>query len=262
MRHNIKVIIILISAIALSLIPGVLFHWLSPESIVQNRGFLGGALTESSLSIRLGTHIGYYLNFLVLAVTFWRPFLSLPLPLIWAAALFFSGVTSNFLERLFTGYVTDYIHLPLLASVANVADLLQIAGVILFFSHIFSDSFRKKSKRDRRGQVFSDSQLQLRLFYKISFVFFGFLGSISILFYNVLPELHASSRDLFTVILVYAMLFESVLFCVLISETHRWLGPVRSFIGFMNSKQANSHFQLRLTDEFKELEAIAKRDNV
>lgn len=233
------------------------------STLVLNYGWIGGTLAHSHFIIRIGILAGYYSAFCVLLVSFWKKIALSSLRTQLGVFLFFAGITSNLIDRIARGYVIDFIPISWdnWKFTFNVADVFQCVGVLLFLG---SDWWRKG---DRRIKIFVDQRLQLRLFFKISLIFVGFsMAVIALIFVLLRQDLHDSSllSSLVFVIGTYGFLFEAILFSVLLAETQRWLGPFHAFIAFvkmMDRKPSPEGFKLRSSDEFKELENIAKKLN-
>lgn len=98
---------------------------------VQNTGAAFSILTGNTVFLIIITII-----FLAIAIYCWRkPFMK---PYHLAAAVIIGGTLGNFVDRIFRGYVVDFLnftHFP----VFNVADIALCCGVGLFILMIFLD---------------------------------------------------------------------------------------------------------------------------
>lgn len=71
---------------------------------------------------------------------------------LWGVSLILGGAIGNFIDRIFLGYVRDFISIKLFSFVFNLADLFITIGVICFVIYIIVDCVNdiknKKEKRD------------------------------------------------------------------------------------------------------------------
>jgi signal peptidase II len=232
-------------------------------SIVHNSGWFAGVLADSVVTVRIGILIGYYCGLWVLIALFFRNILFLSRSTRFAIALFFAGINGNMIDRLRLGYVVDFIPFQIgyYRMTVNISDLFLWVGVALLVPLIVQTM--RDSNLDRRGGIFVNPKLQLQLFFKMSLVFIGFAAAITGLCVILLQEHAIGHPNLlmsFIVIMgAYSFLFEAILLSVILSVTQRWLGPIYSFINFMNIDNPDYEFKVRRADEFKELEGIAKK---
>ena len=231
--------------------------------IVHNFGWIGSSFSQSLIIFRIGLLVGYYSAILMLLVFFWSRIkiatIHLQLPLY----LFFSGITGNFIDRIYLGSVIDFIpiHVFQFKIIFNIADIYQWIAILYFFIAL-ALNIEFFHQNERRNRIFANQKLQLRLFYKISFIFICSMISINFLIYISIQSLPNTPAGLISPIILvsicYGFLFESVLLIALLSETNHWLGPIHSFIQYMLVSKRTHTFKLRKHDEFKELEQIAK----
>lgn len=136
---------------AVSLIPGILeLKYLYPE----NRGIAFGMFQGSTTFFAV-------VSMILFALIIWV-FIKIPkkryyIPLMAVCALMLSGALGNMIDRVFRGYVIDFIYISLIDfPVFNMADIYVVCGgillvILVFFKYKKDDdfdflSFRKKEK--------------------------------------------------------------------------------------------------------------------
>lgn len=136
---------------AVSLIPGVLeLKYLYPE----NRGIAFGMFQGSTAFFAV-------VSMILFALIIWV-FVKIPkkryyIPLMAVCVLMLSGALGNMIDRVFRGYVIDFIYFSLINfPVFNMADIYVVCGgillvILIFFKYKKDDdfdflSFRKKEK--------------------------------------------------------------------------------------------------------------------
>ena len=136
---------------AVSLIPGILeLKYLYPE----NRGIAFGMFQGSTTFFAV-------VSMILFALIIWV-FVKIPkkryyIPLMAVCALMLSGALGNMIDRVFRGYVIDFIYISLIDfPVFNMADIYVVCGgillvILVFFKYKKDDdfdflSFRKKEK--------------------------------------------------------------------------------------------------------------------
>ena len=62
-------------------------------------------------------------------------------------ALIVSGAIGNLIDRIFLGYVRDFISIRLFSFVFNIADLWVTLGVVLFVLNLILSIFREKKEK-------------------------------------------------------------------------------------------------------------------
>ena len=97
----------------------------------ENRDFAFSALRELPDGFKRGLAIGAAALGVPLLIVFWYLRRRAPWPEQLALALFLAGDLGNLLDRIFRGYVIDFIHLHYWP-VFNVADVCLVAGALLF----------------------------------------------------------------------------------------------------------------------------------
>ena len=97
----------------------------------ENRDFAFSALREIPDGVKRGLAIGAAALGIPLLAIFWYVRRRAPWPEQLALALFLAGDAGNLLDRIFRGYVIDFIHVHYWP-VFNVADVCLVAGAVLF----------------------------------------------------------------------------------------------------------------------------------
>lgn len=72
--------------------------------------------------------------------------------LIWSVALIISGGIGNLIDRIFLGYVVDFIDLRIINfAVFNFADCCVVIGVIMVFIYVLFLSGRKEKTKEQEN---------------------------------------------------------------------------------------------------------------
>ncbi len=110
---------------------------------VQNTGAAFSLLKNGTLFLGIMTMI-----LLLLMAVFWRkPYVKrYHLPL----ALLCGGAVGNFIDRIFRGYVVDYIQVTSWFPVFNIADMMVVTGVALMALLIIKSETREDGKNEKR----------------------------------------------------------------------------------------------------------------
>lgn len=110
---------------------------------LENRGMAFGLLQNQILFLVLICIVFFaaiiYLFIKTPAITYYRP-------LLFTAAVVFAGAMGNFIDRVFRGYVVDFIYFSLIDfPTFNVADIYVTCGIIVL---VFLMFFRYKDEDD------------------------------------------------------------------------------------------------------------------
>ena len=70
---------------------------------------------------------------------------------IFGIALIISGAIGNLIDRIFLGYVRDFISISLFSFVFNIADLLITVGVICFVIHMIISIIKEQKEKRTNG---------------------------------------------------------------------------------------------------------------
>lgn len=112
-------------------------------SYVENPGAAWGIFSGKTGFLSILTMI---LLLVIAWVLFFSGWIKTPLSK-WAAILFLAGGVGNLIDRVFVGYVVDYIRFLFIEfPVFNLADICVVAGFILFMIEIFIVEPRKTKK--------------------------------------------------------------------------------------------------------------------
>jgi len=97
----------------------------------ENRDFAFSALRDVPDGVKRSLAIGAAALAIPFLVVFWYVRRAAPWPEQLAIALFLAGDAGNLLDRIFRGYVIDFIHIRYWP-IFNVADVCLVAGALLF----------------------------------------------------------------------------------------------------------------------------------
>lgn len=182
--------------------------------------------------------------------------------------IFVAGISGNAIDRIRLGYAVDFIHLPwrLLDSfIFNIADLVQLSGIILTIFFLFRVNNQLWPKNNTRAMNLVDARYQLGFSFKLSLMsFFSMLmmGTFAYAFLNVyLPVFDEKLQNLFLFSwFVISLLLLSCTFLFGIILSARSVGPIIALERFVNSLKRGEEpvLKLREMDSFKQLEIIAK----
>ena len=129
----------------ISVIPGLFSLTYS-----ENRGVAFGLFQDGTLFFAITTSI----VIIVFAILLFKNYKKSKLFSV-AAALIIGGGLGNLFERIFLGYVVDYLSLSFFPPICNFADYCITAGTIclivylLFFSDFLKDSKKKKTQDEQ-----------------------------------------------------------------------------------------------------------------
>lgn len=129
----------------ISVIPGVFSLTYS-----ENRGVAFGLFQDGTLFFAITTSI----VIVVFAILLFKNYKKSKLFSV-AAALIIGGGLGNLFERIFLGYVVDYLSLSFFPPICNFADYCITAGTIclivylLFFSDFLKDGKKKKTQDEQ-----------------------------------------------------------------------------------------------------------------
>lgn len=124
---------------------------------VKNTGAAFGIFGESTLALSIAS-----LFFIGVFVTYDIFYHSNNLWYVFGISMLISGAIGNFVDRIFLGYVRDFINIEIFPFVFNVADALITFGVICFgvFLVFFGYKDGKKDKKDKSEKKTVDDKNQ------------------------------------------------------------------------------------------------------
>jgi signal peptidase II len=258
----------------------------TPESVVENAGLMLGFLSRSSSQVRM-VHLSTVGAFLFVIYILIQVLLPPKIRLFRIGlAIVMGGISGNWIERFWHGYVTDHIQLQLFnyaSPIFNIADALQWFGyaIILYALVLSHERHHLFPENDERTGYWIDAKYQLK--YCLTLVGVGLcfsllLGVFSYAFFKyVLIELNPSLAPSFLAqnylypylvdMLLVCSVFLIVLFLTGVTLSHRISGPLFAFQRYIRARidERNSGidlayskpFKLRSQDDLKLLEPLS-----
>lgn len=221
-----------------------------------NTGFALGSFTEASSLLRIVFYsvFGIYtIIFLAIALYLLRYKKCFKLKM--GLSFLASGIIGNTIDKVFYGYVVDFIqvHFGILDNyVFNVADIFLIIGAVLIplsLSIEFNSIFREK---EQRGQFFSNKSFQLKtitlfviglFFYALTLVTFSYaLIETSGLDPNDFKEIFYGG-------FLFILIAHSLIFSfVIVLFTHRSSGPILAFKRYLLDIESGNDIEFKLRE--------------
>ena len=217
-----------------------------------NYGFFGGLIDHNPYLSKFFIFLGAYFFLCYLFVLyfirsyFWQSlFLS----------IFMAGIFSNYLERLLSGYVTDYFAIKLGQSsiILNLADLFIFLGLMGLFIYFLKNNDEKNQRSyiilNYKNPVFILFNSSLFFSYLVSLTFFAINTSFSLL------GLLSISVEL---LIIYApfIFLSNILMALAIKKPHDQLKIINRLLD--ESPQSLNDFQYRETQS-NELRPILEK---
>ena len=260
---------------ALKLLSGPLkegFLGFSLQEPIKNYNLiLGLSLNESNLPLKLSLSaifsmfLFYYVLFLFHISKNFRPFHT-------GVSLIFAGFAGNLINKLFTGYVPDFIRWAPLAEGGvyfNLADLFQTAGWFwIAFQFIFFEKGAFFSK-DKRKQLFIMQPYQLELFAYSSLVFFSLMVCfllinnqfVALLDFELMGDVYQKGRDFLKYAFILLCLFSLFIAAFFLYLSNKIYGPIYAFERHVRQILAGEDpgdLRLRKRDQMRNFEDLAK----
>jgi lipoprotein signal peptidase len=169
---------------------------------------------------------------------------------------YFAGVTSNTLERIFFGYVTDFININ--GYIFNLADVWILVGLGLTLIYLPKEMSLKLPDGNRRSLLPKTEKWEKRVLFKqatLLFMFAFFMYLISLSFLKVLLPL----GEIFTPFsLIYwggSLFLGTCLFLIMFSMLKRVSGPFKAFDSHIDNLLSGkrSELKLRQDDHFQDV---------
>jgi signal peptidase II len=190
-------------------------------------------------------------------------------------AILLGGILGNVTDRITHGPVTDFIVFKgfgMFSPAFNIADATQWVGYVLVCYSIFKDGHLIWPDDNKRSKFWVDRKYQLKYcftFVGYSAVFSLILGVYSFTFLKVMVSESIknsefmSHQSLLPFVIVFSLVsltFLLVIFMLGLRLSHRSVGPVFAFRGFINDLREGRtrNLKLRSHDEFKYLEEEAR----
>ena len=233
---------------------------------VANAGMMFGSFSGSHALIRVSL-ISSGSIFFLLAYLYFIYGLSSKLKILkLGLGLFFGGVLSNAIDKMYLNFVVDFIPIKLgkYHFYANVADGLQFVGVILILYVLFFCQDRVWHPDEKRSGIFVNKNAQIA--FGIKFAIAGLLSllMISIFSYTYMSVEFSSfgevnKKEFILMALVLSLLFSVFLFILGVYLSHLFYGPIFKLKKYIENEDWGAEFKLRENDQFKELEDIVKK---
>lgn len=239
-----------------------------PSALHWNQGIVFGLYSDVSPTLRIITlcSFGGFLLASYFILLFFIPVRMLSLKV--GLSLLIGGVLGNVIDRMVDGRTIDFIPMPGLQVVFNMADLFQWLGAALILWNIWYRGGEIWRPDNQRGRYLILPKEQLTFCLKlvaITCATAGVVGIFSFAYLRVIL-LEVSAQNSGAVLLNFALAYLSIIafFCVIVFifglyVSHRSAGPIHAFSLFVDDlTQGNMReFQLRDRDHFKQLEKIA-----
>jgi signal peptidase II len=240
-----------------------------------NSGFLLSALNETSLFARLifSTTLFGFLIFLYFIFLNFIPqnLISLKKHI----TILFSSISSNSIEKIVHGYVTDFIYIQVHNirfhfNFADIMILIAFLGIIFNASKNQNLLWHPNSKRNTwlintkyqinwslRGSLISLCASALLFLFSYTYFFYG-------------SDLKLNPKIYTLCMIILSLIMASISFVFILFLSHRSAGPIFAFKKYIeqyinetienkNSNKENLNFNLRTTDELQELKTIAEK---
>ena len=237
--------------------------------VVANKGIIGGYFSDAAkplFQIPMVT-LGFFLLTLLYFIQLFAPVKSRVMRV--AISLFFGGVFANVVDRLIHGYVIDYMVFNVFGFHSfpmNLADLIQIAGILLIFiwqfrPSTFDDSYFAKMWVSRQFQKRYTRQLMILGFFLILI-----FGVLSYMFMKVaLDELSVVSaikgrllQDYLIFFLSLAVTFLLFLFLIGKALSAYVANPILKFENYLSNLSKGNYGVFQLNEpEFSYLESLS-----
>ena len=258
----------------LSVVAESVTPWLSLQ-LHHNYGFMLGGMHDLSklYTVVVPSTLGAFLFYLFAVIQYFLPIYSPTMRV--GLSIFAGGVLSNIVDRARWGFVVDFIQLRgfgLTTGVMNIADILQWFGVAVFLGSFLRHSRFLYPQDERRKRKWIDSEFQGRYCATLVLVGFFFAVITGLLSYTFLrtslesglvqPEMREQfAQGFISVFAGASLLFFITLFVLGVHLSHRVIGPVRNFEGFLDGvlQGRMRTFKLRDRDEFAQFEVLAER---
>lgn len=229
--------------------------------LVYNYGFIGGSFSNLSLKIRelIFFTFAFYILVLFSIVMILAPIRSRKTFL--GCAFIQAGIIGNSIDRIYNFGVVDFISINLnyiSAPYLNFADITQWIGYIVLIMGLINDYRFYWPTSEWRHNFIINKSFQFKISIglgAVAFLLTMFAFIFSFLFFKT--EIASQDREIF-------ILCASLISCVnmfvtfvgALIVTHRIAGPVYAIQRHINLifKQEYVKFQLRSSDEFKEIE--------
>ncbi len=256
--------------------------WIGPLHLVlvHNHGAMLGLFSDLTAFLRVVTLSTS--GFFILSIYFFIQYI-IPIPILklrYGLSLLVGGIIGNVLDRIFYGYVIDFVSFDVFGfqtPVWNTADMIQWLGYFLVAYSIFNEGYLLWPDKNSRTQFWVNEKFQIK--FSALFVAIGLmLTMISFVFSYTYLKLSLSeivgtnsqiidkyaSSFIFS-FCILLLVFSLTLFVVARKISHHIAGPVYAFERYLadllDEKYENIPmyaFKMRAGDDFRHLEKSAE----
>lgn len=234
--------------------------------LVFNTAFIFGLFNEASHLVRIVVN-GVMLGILSIIACYFYEFLHPSLKkLRWGITILLSGIIGNGIEKLFYGYVWDFMSLNvggLSKYYFNINDVIQIAGLILVVTEVFRNQhvIWFPAGGTKRKSTLIYKEIQLPMLWKVcGLIFIGSITQAILTVALVFPHLKRGTQDIQLLFYVCLFLLNIALIPLmgkyLLRELLRCLGPIYALERYLKNNDFEKELKFRKTDHFQSLESI------
>lgn len=249
--------------------------------VTHNHGAMLGLFSELPAVLRVVTlsTSGIFILSLYIIAQYSIPgtFLSLRISL----SVLVGGILGNVLDRIFYGYVIDFIAIEIggwHSPIWNVADIIQWIGYIVMLPFLIKHSRKLWPDKNDRKSFMVNRQFQIK--HSLLFTTVGVLLTLISLVFSytyfkvTLQELIGNNTEAINKFLtpflicfaILTVLFSFILFSIGQVISHRIAGPIYAFERFLKEilegkglTKTGAALTLRNNDDFKHLEELAEQ---
>lgn len=241
---------------------GLTTHLGLPLESVPNYGFIFGLFEESTIFVRVGL-VALALGPIILVALYFYATLAPELALLrWGITLLLGGILGNGVEKLFFGFVFDYIRidLPYLNSYTfNLSDVSQIFGLGVIVWQLFSRQDQVWFPAVQKRSLIVYPEIQIPALLRIlSGAFIANLVQLILTMTLIFPHLEGSKRGDIGIYLLSLLAMGIIIFLILgrlvLKEFLRCLGPVASIERYLESGKFSEPIRFRKSHHFARLE--------
>lgn len=233
-----------------------------------NSGFILSALTETSPFSRIVFVASLY-GFLLFAFVLVQSILPNPLHTLRSGlVLFFSSITSNAIDRIFKGSVTDFICISISTRTVffNFADVFMWIGTALVLLSLFKSEHFIWHPDSKRKKYLVNSVYQYKWALQTAFVTFSctiilILFSYAFVFYSTHPLAGPDKIIYLISAATLGLIFSGITFFAGVLLSHRSAGPLYAFERYVDALLRGEApvFSLRKNDEHQNLVSLAEK---
>lgn len=234
--------------------------------LVSNQGMMFGSFSDTSAVVRVSLIAsGSIIFFMIYYGLIY--FLSESLgPLKFGISFLFGGALSNAIDKVYLNFVVDFIPISLGNYLfhANVADIIQLVGVVVILYYMFFCQDEIWFPDDKRGVILISPTSQLLFAFKFFVVCMSALLMISLFSYTYMEvEFDSFSghkrSEFVSLALMLSSIFSLLIFIFGVFLSHHFYGPIYKLNKYIENNEWDQNFILREKDQFKELEILIKK---